>query len=255
MIIRPIIVAVLLPIIAWDAQAQSSDDSPQTGSYALQATPTEIVGPDAATKFAEIVPLGQTINWRIVVPEAYDPSNPPGLLIYISPSDSGRLPRQWRGLADTHNLIWAAADESGNEIEVARRITYTLFGVGLLSSRYQIDPKRIYLSGFSGGARVAGLVVAAYPQIFRGDIYIGGAEFWEDEPSAAKLEVLRRNRHVFIVGSDDFNRRMSSLVADKYKDAGIENVKRMIISRRGHFLPDIEDMTIALNYLDGVDKQ
>lgn len=97
--------------------------------------------------------------------------------------------------------------------------------------------------------------MAAYPQIFRGDIYIGGAEFWEDEPSAAKLEVLRRNRHVFIVGSDDFNRRMSSLVADKYKDAGIENVKRMIISRRGHFLPDIEDMTIALNYLDGVDKQ
>lgn len=255
MIIRQIIFAVLLPIIVCNARAQSADEAWQTGSFEISATPTEIVGPEAAANFAAIVPPGKSINWQIVVPETYDPSDPPGLLIYISPSDSGRLPRQWNGLADTHNLIWAAADQSGNEIEVARRITYTLFGVGLISSRYKIKPQRVYLSGFSGGARVAGLVAAAYPQVFRGDIYIGGAEFWENEPSAGKLDVMKRNRHVFLVGTDDFNRRMSNQVANKYEDAGIKNIKRMIISRRGHALPDIGDMTIALNYLDGIADQ
>lgn len=178
--------------------AEGADDSVKTGAFAMLATPAEIFGPDSAANFASIIPVDEAISWQITVPASYDPENPPGLLVYISPSNSGDLPRKWNGLPESHNLIWIAENESGNRIEVARRITFTLFAVALINARYSIDSKRIYLSGFSGGARVAGLAAAAYPQVFKGQIYVGGAEFWDSEPAPARLEAMKQNRYVFL---------------------------------------------------------
>jgi len=235
--------------------AQSSTDAatpPQTGAFSASATSAEAVGPESSAAFASIVPVDEAIEWQIVVPENYDPQHPPGLLVYISPSDHGSLPRRWRNLPQLHNVIWVAANDSGNRRQVARRIAYALFAVGLVSRRYTIDSRRIYLSGFSGGARVAGLVAAAYPQIFKGDIYIGGAEIWDREPV---LERMKRNRYVFAVGEDDSNRNRVLRVAALYADAGIENIEKMIIPRHGHELPAMKDMSKALNYLDAVPQQ
>ena len=247
------IVAILLSIsISQDSTcaAEDNDQSARTGSFSLLATPTEIVGPDSAANFAAVIPVDEAINWQITVPEFYDPDKSPGLLVYISPSNSGKMPRSWLSLPESHNFIWIGADQSGNRIAVARRVTMALFAVGLVNKRYSIDSRRIYLSGFSGGARVAGLVAAAYPQIFKGDIYIGGAETWEDELTPDKLEAMKQNRYVFIVGSDDFNRRMAREVAEKYTAAGIENIELKIIAHMGHELPRSRDMYDALNYLD-----
>ena len=81
---------------------------------------------------------------------------------------------------------------------------------------------------------------------------MGGAEIWDREPTQSKLETMQHNRYVFIVGSDDSNRRKVREVAAKYAAAGIENIEMMIISRRGHDLPVLRDMSDALNYLDAV---
>ena len=56
-----------------------------------------------------------------------------------------------------------------------------LFAFGLINDRFKINSRRVYLSGSSGGARVAGLVAVGYLEIFRGDIYIGGADTWEGD--------------------------------------------------------------------------
>jgi poly(3-hydroxybutyrate) depolymerase len=201
------------------------------------------------------VSLDETVTWQVTVPESYEPENPPGVLVYISPSNSGKLPRSWQNLPEAHNLIWIAADHSGNRIKVTHRMSYTIFSIVLIGDRYAIDSSRIYLSGFSGGARVAGLVAAAYPQVFKGDIYIGGAETWEGELAPDKLAAMQRNRYVFLAGSDDFNRRMVRNVAADYTAAGIENVELVIIARLGHELPSGSTMSDALNFLDGESQQ
>jgi predicted esterase len=240
---------------AYQVLAQSRTDAdapPQTGAYSVSATSAEAVGPESSAAFASIIPVDEAIEWQIVVPETYDPLRPPGLLVYISPSDHGSLPRQWRELPQLHNVIWVAADDSGNRRQVARRIAYALFAVGLVSRRYTIDSSRIYLSGFTGGARVAGLVAAAYPQIFRGNIYIGGAEIWDREPALEVLERMQKNRYVFAVGTEDSRRNRVLKVAAQYADAGFENIEKMIIPRSGHELLDMRDMSTALNYLDAV---
>jgi dienelactone hydrolase len=246
-------IALIFLSFAYGAGAQTAGNpvAPQTGAYTITATSEEAVGADSAAAFAAIIPPDEIVEWQVVVPENYSAERPPGLLVYISPSDSGSLPRQWSGLPETHNLIWIAAERSGNRRSVARRIAYALFAAGLSSRHYKIDASRIYLSGFSGGARVAGLVAAAYPQLFRGNIYIGGAELWESEPAPAVLEAMRRNRYVFLVGTEDPNRDVARSVANKYEEAGIEGVRRMIISRLGHELPKQEDMEVSLDYLAG----
>lgn len=230
--------------------ADGANEATRTGSFSIKATPLEVVGPDSAANFASVVPLDETVTWQITVPESYEPENPPGVLVYISPSNSGKLPRGWKDLPESHNLIWIAADDSGNRIEVAHRITYTLFAILLVGDRYSIDSNRIYLSGFSGGARVAGLVAAAYPEVFKGDIYIGGAETWEGDLTADKLEAMKQNRYVFLAGSDDFNRRMVRKVASEYTAAGIGNIEQRIIAHQGHELPTASIMSDALNFLD-----
>lgn len=235
--------------------AEDADESTRIGSFSILATPTEIVGPDSAANFASIIPVDEAISWQITVPKSYDPDKPPGILVYISPSNSGEMPRSWLSLPESHNFIWIGADKSGNRIAVARRVTMALFAVGLTNNLYSIDGRRVYLSGFSGGARVAGLVAAAYPQIFKGDIYIGGAETWEGELTAATLKAMQQNRYVFIAGSDDFNRRMARDVAAKYTAAGIGNIELNIIAHLGHELPKSTDMSDALNFLDAVPEQ
>ncbi len=250
-------IVILLSISICQGSANAAEDTDQSiriGSFSILATPTEIVGPDRAAKFASVIPVDEAISWQITVPEFYDPDKPPGVLVYISPSNSGKMPRSWLRLPESHNFIWIGADKSGNRIAVARRVTMALFAVSVANDRYKIDGRRIYLSGFSGGARVAGLVAAAYPQIFRGDIYIGGAETWEDELTPATLEAMQQNRYVFIVGSDDGNRRMVRDVAAKYKAAGIGNIELNIIAHLGHELPKSRDMDDALNFL-GADPE
>jgi predicted esterase len=250
---RPIIIFLSLLAISHGSiyASDGADDAPRTGTFSIEATPREIVGPERAENFASVVSLDEPVTWQLTVPESYETENPPGVLVYISPSNSGKIPRGWQELPEAHNLIWIAADHSGNRINVAHRMTYSIFAILLIGDRYAIDSSRIYLSGFSGGARVAGLVAAAYPQVFRGDIYIGGAETWEGELAADKLEAMKRNRYVFLAGSDDFNRRMVRKVAAAYKVAGIKHVEQMTIAHMGHELPSGSTMSDALNFLDG----
>ncbi len=153
------------------------------------------------------------------------------------------------------SLYYIGERVSGDDRYAHSKLAYALFAVGLVNNQYRIDNRRIYLSGFSGGARVAGLVAAAYPEIFKGDIYIGGAETWEGELTAATLEGMQKNRYVFLVGSDDGNRRMVSEVVTKYTAAGIENIELKIIAHGGHDLPRASVMSDALNYLDATLEQ
>ena len=227
------------------------DDSP-TGTYRHVATSTDILGADRAEAFSAVVPVNEPIDWEVAVDDSYDPRKPPGVLVYISPSNSGKIPRHWLRLLASHNLIWVAANRSGNRIQVARRSTFAVLGAALSAKLYEIDGRRVYLAGFSGGARVSGLVAASYPTLFRGGIYVGGAESWGQGDRPDKLESMQRNRYVFLVGSEDANRVVARTVHTKYLRAGIDQLSMMVVRRLGHELPDTRHMANALDFLDGV---
>lgn len=236
------------------AQAGDNKDSHRAGSCTLSVTLTDILGAEGARAYSQIFPPDEIQEWEIVVPGNYDPHNPPGVLIYISPTDSGRIPNTWTSVLESENLIWIAASHSGNDRAVVRRSAHAILAIQVLDHRYNIDTSRVYLAGFSGGARVSGLVAAGYPELFSGAVYIGGAEMWNQDDASIDLEAIRRNRFVFMAGSNDFNRSMARKVLAKYRDLGIANVDFILMSLKGHELPDAKQLLKALRFLDGKPK-
>ncbi|MEO7097990.1 MAG: autotransporter-associated beta strand repeat-containing protein [Luteolibacter sp.] len=108
-----------------------------------------------------------TWTYDVYVPPGYDGTKPFGVVIYTT-SDP------WPGVvlqnpSNNKNIIWIAPRGVGND-----QGDYTLrFGASLLAiyrakELFNIDPRRIYTSGKSGGARIASALAFYHSEIIRG---------------------------------------------------------------------------------------
>jgi predicted esterase len=227
----------------------ANDTVVSTGSFRITGTLTEITG-EASARAAEVaIPIDERISWEVFVPESYSPDNPPGLLVYISPAPSGKILYKWKPVLNDQNLIWIAANNSGNKVPVARRAIFAVTAVEAIKKNYSIDPERVYLSGFSGGGKTAGMVAPGATDLFKGAIYIGGGEFWKDYPHDP-VEQIQANHYVFVTGTEDFNLDLTRKIYRQYKKAGVENSKLIVSGRMGHRLPEPPDFTRAIKFLD-----
>jgi len=231
--------------------AGESATVPATGEFVLTSTLTDVLGEPGAAQLASVYPPGDPIRWDVFVPGSYDPSKPAGLLVYISPTPSGRLPERWERVLDAHNLIWVSANDAGNAVNVQRRALFAVIAPTLIGTRYTLDPNRTYLSGLSGGGKMASMVATDHAQRFQGAIYICGVEFWDAEPR--RLEQIRHNRYVFVTGEFDQALRPTRRVYSRYRKAGVNGVKLMEIEGMGHETPDPARLSEAIDFLDGAE--
>jgi pimeloyl-ACP methyl ester carboxylesterase len=115
----------------------------------------------------------------------YVPSPPRtsyGLIVFVSPWRDSRLPDGWGSVLDRYGIIFVSALRSGNEQStLGRRLPLALLAEQNVVRRYPVDPTRIYVSGFSGGARVATRLAVGYPDVFRGAILNSGADIIGDD--------------------------------------------------------------------------
>ena len=131
----------------------TSGHAPQTGAFSQSNSIREVASEEFAAAAESFISPHESINWEFYVPENYDPQKPAGLMVYVSPSPSGDIPRGWKAIVDGLNMIWVAATGSGNRVAVGRRVVFALAAPSLAGRHYQIDPQRIYLSGLSGGGK------------------------------------------------------------------------------------------------------
>jgi len=244
--LRNLLLACWLSILAATVNA----DGVSFGEVNVSATLPELVGEESAGRFEGVIGPDENIEWELYVPESYDPASPAGLMVYISPSDSGGIPKGWKDVMDVNNMIWIAANRSGNRTRVARRVSYALFAPAVVARDYEINIARVFVSGFSGGGRVASMVAPEYPTVFKGAIFICGVNFWGNrEPD--QLGVVQANRYVFLTGREDFNRDETRSAYKSYKKAGAENVLLMDIGGMDHRNPSAKRLAEAIAFLDG----
>lgn len=221
----------------------------QKGQFEIVSNTQEIFGNELSSLYKEIIGQDENITLEIQIPANYNTENPPGIMVYISPQNSINIPSGWLDLMESENLIWVAARESGNKIFTTKRILLTLAGLQYIQENYTINNQRVYISGLSGGGRVASMVATQYPQFFKGAIYNCGVNFW-NEVSEEQLKLIKENRFVFLTGTDDFNLNDTKQVYSKYKKADVENINLMIIPRMGHTNPKKNRFAKAIKYLD-----
>jgi pimeloyl-ACP methyl ester carboxylesterase len=111
----------------------------------------------------------------------YVPSRAPpggyGLLVFVPPWGQAKLPDGWASVLDRYGVIFVSADHSGNDDNVvARRIPLAVTAAANIIARYKVDPSRVWVGGFSGGAKVALRVALAWPDLFAGALLNGGSD-------------------------------------------------------------------------------
>ena len=235
--------------VATPEPSLAGDDSVRTGKLRLTSTIGEIAGVDPARTVENVISPDEPVTWNVFVPESYEPRRPAGLIVYISPSPSGEMPRGWRHVLENGNLIWIAAEESGNQTLPARRALYALVAPMLAGKTYEIDPERIYLAGLSGGGKMAGMVAADYPHLFKGAIYNCGIDSLENHPTS-QMDLFERNHYVFLSGTRDQALQETKRVHKEYLKSGVENSKLIVVPNMGHRNPDSSRFALAIRYLD-----
>lgn len=215
----------------------------------IEAKLSELISAENIAPYLAYFKKNEIVSWQVTLPKNHEAKPPQGLLVYISPQDSGEIYEMWKPLLIEKNLIWISADKGGNDFSAQRRVLQALLAVQLANKNYRLDKQRIYVTGFSGGGRVASMIAPLYPEYFSGNIFMGGANSWGSK-SPEKFALMRKKSYVFINGESDFNLKESKKVSERFKQAGLSNVEFFEVPGLGHMPPDAKWLGAAIDYLD-----
>ena len=232
--------------LAWFAACALCLNARAQESTLLTATPAALFPGEEAAALAKTLPADHAVHFRVRAPENPGAS---GVLVFVSPRDSGEPPAQWLSVLEQKRLLWIAADGFGNERPTAGRMLAAVMALKLVQQKYDVDARRAYVAGMSGGGRVASKVITHFPQLFAGAFCIVGADFWM--PTDTKLAALvASRRYVFLTGTEDFNRHELQAVQKRYLGAGVSQVLLIDAPGFGHELASPEQLARAIDFLD-----
>lgn len=116
-------------------------------------------------------------KYYLYIPPNYRHTEPFGLLVFIHSGDSMTVPDDWRAVLARRKLLYIAPQNVGNKHYTNRRAGVAVKGLAKMMELCRIDPNRVYVTGMSGGARVACMTAFAHPGLIRGALPMCGAEF------------------------------------------------------------------------------
>lgn len=170
-----------------------------------------------------------------------DPQSPTGLLIYLSPKPGAGVPAGWLEVLSEYNLAWIGAENMGNDVHVARRVGAALLAPIAAASVIEVDSSRCLLSGFSGGGRVASMMMPMYGARYCGALFMCGANplMAATEQAIADLQQLPM---VFLTGTGDFNHDDTHMAISTYWQAGLSRAELTVVDGLDHALPEPADL-------------
>jgi len=208
-------------------------------------------------------------TFEVYVPENYDSKTPFGLMVNISPSESGEFP--WPDLPpvlEKRKLIWIGANNSGNKQNVyTQRIPLALDAAYNMAKIYSINPHRVYVSGISGGGRSSSMAAFHYSDVFSGGIFMIGVNYWVAMPIPSMPDRLwpigfnkpdiqflsqacNTGRYVFLTGDNDGNREQTYEYYTKGYKKILKYALYLQVPKMGHERPPLEWYEKSLDFLD-----
>lgn len=204
-------------------------------------------------------------SYEVIVPRSYKKEVPHGLFIWISPNDKCALPADWEDVLASRKLIFVGALRSGNSREVFSRMQLAIIANDQMRQAYNIDPARVYVSGHSGGSRVASMLAVSYADMFTGAVCFMGVNFffptqgkdgtlyearYIPHPELASL-AQNESRIVLVTGDKDFNQDNTKAIYEQgFQGNGFKHVKLFDIPGQGHGAPAKGWLEKALAFLD-----
>jgi dienelactone hydrolase len=234
----------LICILSYTGCSSNSEKQQNKGQQEVKA--------DIAIK--ENFPTGQVIDkvncksdtslsYSLYLPKGYDTKKTFPVIYAFDPHATGKIPvSMYKDLAEKFGFIIVGSNNSQNGMawEQSEAIASTLFSD--TRNRLSINDSRIYLLGFSGGARVANALTITNSTI-AGVICCGAAYPAKNVPDP-------RNNYSFfgIAGNADFN--LTELRKYDAIDLSVNKVEHSITTFDGkHEWPPVQTMKEAFSWL------
>jgi predicted esterase len=178
------------------------------------------------------------------------------LLVFVMPWQEAILPRGWAAVLDQYGVIFISAARSGNDEDVfGRRVPLALLAAHNLMQRYTIDKERVYIGGFSGGARTALRLALAYPDLFRGALLTSssdpiGTESFPLPATPLFSRFQEATRLVYVTGEHDWvNLALASGSLRSMRAWCVYDLESQTVAGAGHELANRAALSRALQAL------
>jgi hypothetical protein len=209
-------------------------------------------------------------RYFMYVPSSYTGAEPYGLIVFTYAGSAARLPLGWQAVLEARKYIFLSAENAGNDLPRPRRLGLAVIGALRVMRAYNVDPSRVYAAGFSGGARVAGLLGFYQSDVFRGTLQNCGADFYRTVPvvdatsqidtagnayglleaSAEEVRQAKNVRFALITGTGDFRRgNILDIFHGGFEQDGFQ-AKLFDVRGMGHDICDGQTLARALDYLE-----
>lgn len=184
-----------------------------------------------------------SLSYTLYLPSKYSTEKQWPVIYFFEPAARGTLPlNKYKEIAENHRvvLICSNASRNGLHINESFRIAKNVFEDS--QKKLNINRERIFLSGFSGGSRLAFTLSIHYPET-KGVIGIGALSPVPGISIPDKLDVL----YAGIVGVRDMNYQEHKKGVQILDEKKIRNL--LIINTNDHSWAPQEDFELALEWM------
>jgi len=188
-------------------------------------------------------------RYVLYVPKNYKADKAWPIVIFISPGDSPGGWTSWKTVCEKKGVFFCSPYGAGNSTKAGKRTRIVLDMLDDIRRKYLIDPDRTYLSGLSGGGRMACAIAFALPEWFGGVAPICGTNPIAG-PACLRHRIQERLSVAFITGSTDFNRKENEeYMAPYFKELDIHS-KLWVVPKLGHTIPGADTLATVYAWLE-----
>lgn len=202
-------------------------------------------------KEAGVLPAGYSSTaqkYQLFVPRGYSDKQAWPLVVFLSASNQSAGWPAWKKTCEKEGVFFCSPLTAGNNVAAMPRARIILDAVDDVRRKYRIDPDQTYLSGFSGGGRMACAIGFSLPEIFAGVVPVCGTNPLSP-PDYLRHRLVDRVSVAFVTGERDFNRKENEVyMAPYFEQLGIRS-KLWVAQGVAHGIPGPEVMAQVYSWL------
>jgi hypothetical protein len=175
-------------------------------------------------------------RYQLFVPKTYNAKQGWPLVVFISPGDQPAGWSAWKKVCEKEGVLFCSPFAAGNNVPAGQRTRIVLDMLDDVRRQYRIDPDQTYISGFSGGGRMACAIGFALPEWFGGVAPVCGTNPITG-PAFLRHRIEDRLSVAFITGATDFNRKENEVYMFPWFEELKIRSKLWVAPKVGHNIP------------------
>jgi len=188
-------------------------------------------------------------QYELFVPPTYDAKVSYPVVLFIAPGNGPGGWKEWEPVCKQANAIFVSPYGAGNDVDFKKRVRIVLDVLDDVRRRCSTDADRTYLTGFSGGGRIAGHIGFSLPEYVGGVAPICATGDLRDE-SWLQHRLVDRLSVALVTGENDFNRAECERFKGPWLTEMGVRTKVWVTPKLGHGVPGGATLAEVFQWLE-----